>query len=138
MNNEFNNQSFFKSNPTDVLRDFSQQVFNQFSNKSFAVNVYDFDHYYLVEGELPGVTKEDITIKYDNQQLIISASKQVHHDDAHTVTVSERHTGQLERRFDFNDINKKEITATFENGVLSIKLPKQQVSSDDATTISIS
>ncbi len=41
------------------------------------------------------------------------------------------------RRFEFEDVDKDLIKATFEDGVLNIRLPKQQQESEDATTISI-
>ena len=40
-NREFFEQSIFKNNPKDVFRDLGEQVFNQFSSKSFPTNIYN-------------------------------------------------------------------------------------------------
>ena len=39
-NREFFDRAIFKNNPRDVFRDLGEQVFNQFSTKSFPTNVY--------------------------------------------------------------------------------------------------
>ena len=46
-NREFFEQSIFKNNPKDVFRDLGEQVFNQFSSKSFPTNIYNQTNQYL-------------------------------------------------------------------------------------------
>ena len=64
-NREFFDQAIFKNNPRDVFRDLGEQVFNQFSTKSFPTNVYSQKNQYVLEAELPGVKKQDIHLKYE-------------------------------------------------------------------------
>ena len=48
-NREFFEQSIFKNNPKDVFRDLGEQVFNQFSSKSFPTNIYNQTNQYVLE-----------------------------------------------------------------------------------------
>ena len=50
---------------------------------------------------------------------------------------NERSNGELERRFEFDDIDKESIVANYTDGVLYVTLPKQINEDDKATTISI-
>ena len=120
-NREFFDQAIFKNNPRDVFRDLGEQVFNQFSTKSFPTNVYSQKNQYVLEAELPGVKKQDIHLKYEHA----------------TLTISERSSGELVRRFEFEDINKDQIKASYEDGVLVVILPKNVTEEDEGTTITV-
>ena len=59
---------------------------------------------YVLEAELPGVKKQDIHLKYEHA-LTIKVIKQVS-EQTGSVQLSERSSGELVRRFEFEDINK--------------------------------
>ncbi|MFU0767898.1 Hsp20/alpha crystallin family protein [Staphylococcus pasteuri] len=136
-NNDFFNNSFLKNDPTDLFRDLGKQVFNQFSSQAFPVNLYNENDHYLIEAELSGVKKEDISLTFEQHTLTIKANKYIESHNGQTQ-LNERSSGELVRRFEFEDIDKSLIKATFENGILNVRLPKQQQEAEDATTISIS
>ncbi|MCJ1661496.1 Hsp20 family protein [Staphylococcus sp. NRL 18/288] len=88
-NRDFFDQSIFKNNPKDVFRDLGEQVFNQFSSKTFPTNIYNQANQYILEAELPGVNKSEIELTYEHSTLTISVQKHVS-EQTGKVQLSER------------------------------------------------
>ena len=51
--------------------------------------------------------------------------------------ISERASGELVRHFEFNDIDKSQIKASYEDGILVVILPKEVSAQDQSTTITV-
>ena len=84
------------------------------------------DHYELT-ADLPGMTKEDIALHYENGYLTIAASRTESNDekdDAGNYIRRERHTGEVSRSFYIDGIDDANIHAEFKDGVLQVNLPK--------------
>ena len=94
---------------------------------SFKVDVKDSGDHYELSADLPGVTKEDINLRYENGYLTITA---VHNeskdekDDSGNYIRRERHTGEVSRSFYIDGIDDANIHAEFKDGVLQVSLPK--------------
>ena len=94
---------------------------------SFKVDVKDSGDHYELAADLPGVTKEDINLRYENGYLTITA---VHNeskdekDDSGNYIRRERHTGEVSRSFYIDGIDDANIHAEFKDGVLQVSLPK--------------
>ena len=136
MNNDFFNSPFFKNDPSEVFKDLGKQVYNQFSSRTFPTNIYEQSNAYILDAELPGIKKADISLKFEHSTLTIKAYKNINVDNKN-LQLDERTNGELLRRFEFEDINKDAIEASYEDGVLSVTLPKKVYEGDDTTTISI-
>ena len=93
---------------------------------SFRVDVTETDDKYELYAELPGFTKEEITVSYDdNSRLTVSAQHIVEDEDESVKYVCrERKRGKFEREFLVDDIADDEVGVSFENGLLHIVLPK--------------
>lgn len=92
---------------------------------SFRVDVLEIEGRYEVFAELPGFSKEEITVSYDEEcHLTISAERLEVEDEAVKYLCRERRTGKFERVFYIDDIAEDEVNASFENGILHIILPK--------------
>lgn len=79
------------------------------------------DHY-LVSFDTPGVKKEDIKIEVQGNELVISGERHRENTLRH-----ERAYGKFERTFELpTSINADKIEAQYENGVLSVALPKAE------------
>ena len=126
--NQFENQNFFNGNPSDTFKDLGKQVFNYFSTPSFVTNIYETDELYYLEAELAGVNKEDISIDFNNNTLTIKAEQ---------LILDERNFESLMRQFDFEAVDKQHINASFENGLLTITLPKIKPSNETTSSTSI-
>ncbi len=93
---------------------------------SFRVDVLDEEDRYEVFAELPGFTKEEITIAYDEDSHFSISAERLPTELPLKYLCHERRTGKFERSFYVDDIVSEEVTASFENGVLHVILPKQQ------------
>jgi HSP20 family protein len=91
-----------------------------------AVNVAEEENTYRVTAELPGLAEKDIEVTKDGDLLTIKGEKKEEHDQKEKgYFLSERHFGSIERSLRLPDgIDDPKIEATFENGVLTVILPK--------------
>ena len=107
-------------------------------SSSFNTDIKETDNEYLVCAELPGVKKEDISLDFKNNYLIISAKRDEFHDESKGSYIrKERHYGQFSRQIYMPNVKREKICAKFENGELKIILPKQEVSVQNDTKIFI-
>jgi HSP20 family protein len=76
--------------------------------------------------KVPGVSKDSISILFENGTLTIRGTKnKLKTTDNDTVLLNERVTGDFEKKLKIPvKINDSAINATFINGVLTIVLPK--------------
>ena len=93
-----------------------------------AVNVRETEDGYFLELAAPGLVKEDFNISVEKDALVISSEKE---------TTSETEEGKV-RRKEFNyssfkrsftlpkSVDKNAIKASYDNGVLSLVLPKKE------------
>ena len=94
-------------------------------------NIIELENALIIEAELPGVNKEDVSITLNNnQEIIIRGQKKQPKLDKKKVTyyLFEREFGAFYKKIviDFPlDIN--EIQSKMENGVLTIRIPKKPV-----------
>ena len=80
-----------------------------------------------LDAELPGVKKEDLTIKLEDNKLTISGEKKntIENYENKRFFNRERIFGTFEKVFTIQtEINKDNIKAEFENGVLSLTIEK--------------
>ncbi len=92
------------------------------------VNVEETADGLRLTAELPGISREDVSIDLENNVLSISGSKQEERtegDEERRYHVWERRYGSFQRGFTLpRTVQADGIRATFENGVLEINLPK--------------
>lgn len=93
------------------------------------LDVSETDEAYLVKAQIPGAKKEDVKVKIDGNFVSISAEvreeKDAKDDKAKSLT-RELYYGSLSRGFSLaHEIDEKESKASFEQGVLSLTLPKR-------------
>ena len=104
-----------------------------------AVDVIDEEKAYRVTAELPGLTEKDIEITKDGDLLTIKGEKKEEHEEKEKgYFLSERHFGSVERSLRLPEgIDDSKIEATFENGVLTVTLPKTPEAVSKPKTIAI-
>jgi len=96
------------------------------SAPAFRVDISEDDKAFYIDAELPGLTKEQISLIIEDDMLTIKAERKQETDetkkDYHRV---ERMSGSFSRSFNLGEvIDQNTIQADFENGILSIILPK--------------
>lgn len=98
-----------------------------------ATNVTESEHEYTVELATPGMSKEDFNIRIDNEnELVINMEKKASTQEENKE--EQGRTRYLRREFAYSkytqtlilpdDVDKKQIAAKVENGVLYVTLPK--------------
>ncbi|PFO09350.1 heat-shock protein [Bacillus sp. AFS076308] len=125
----------------DVFSDFyNESFFAPFKSDThhFRTDIKDTGDKYLIEAELPGVEKEDITIKYQNNYLTITAKREsAMKEEKDNFIRQEISYGNFARRFYVADINEDAIDATFKNGILTLNCPKVMITNTDKKLIEI-
>lgn len=110
-------------------------VFNPFhSNNVFlvpsgiAVDISDNDTSYTIKANLPGFAQENVEIEmHENVLTIKGNTEKESKEEAPNYLLQERKTGSFCRSFSFREpIESDKSSASFENGVLTIILPKQE------------
>ena len=83
-------------------------------------DVHETDNHYMVSFDMSGVKKDDVKIEMRSNQLVVSGERR-------NEARSGRSYGKFERAFTLPDtINTEKIEAHYEDGVLSIALPKAE------------
>lgn len=125
--NEFNDfERFFEDIFSDTFN--FPSYFN--GSRQMKVDIKDEEKEYVVEAELPGVNKEDINIDlHDNQLTIMVQKDEQINNEKDSYICRERRTSSISRSFYLENVKNEEVNAKFENGLLSIKLPKKEIGS---------
>ena len=129
---------------TQRNQDWLPSVFNNFFDTDFmpkvsctapAINVIEKPGEYDVELAAPGMTKDDFKVTLDeDENLVVALEKKTEtHEGDNSDAKDAGH--YLRREFSYTkfhqtlllpeDVNREKITATVENGVLTVVLPKK-------------
>lgn len=82
---------------------------------------------YVVEAEMPGIKKEDITLICEKGVLTITAKQGEETKEGKDGYIRrERCIGETSRRFALKNITEEQISAKLEDGVLYVTLPKRE------------
>lgn len=103
-------------------------------------DVYEKDQALLFETELPGVKKDEISIKFEDDKLVISGElKRNEEIDRESYFRVGRRYGRFQRSFPLpaDLIQKDEIKARFEDGILTITAPMKESIVENAKPIEI-
>lgn len=93
-----------------------------------AFDVHEADTAYTVTTDLPGITADNIDIKFHDNVLTINAELAQHEaEEGEKVLLRERVYGRFTRSLRLpQPIDGDNIEAAFDNGVLTLTLPKSE------------
>lgn len=93
-----------------------------------AVELRETDEAYLLRAELPGVRREDIELKLEDDLVVLRGKKEVQEEQDQADSKlhrSEMSFGSFERRFQLpTELDLEAAEAVYQDGVLSVRLPK--------------
>ncbi|MDE6107185.1 MAG: Hsp20/alpha crystallin family protein [Oscillospiraceae bacterium] len=130
------------NNLFDTFDSFARDFFRK-SNAdlpAFRTDIRDAGDSYVLDAELPGFNKEDITLDLKDGILTITAAHSESSEsqsDNGTYIRRERRYGSFQRSFDVTGIEESGITAGYQNGVLTLTLPKAKPAEPEVRRISI-
>jgi len=119
----------------DVFADFFDNFFDSDLLPSAgklapAVDISEHKDKYTVKADLPGLKQEDVKVELDDGVLKISGdrkSEREEKDETKKYHYYERTYGAFERRFVLpRDTDAEKIDAKYENGVLTVDIPKTE------------
>lgn len=106
----------------------------------FKTDITDEGDHFLLEADMPGFDKNDIKLDVSGDTLTIKAerlTKNKTEDKKDRYVCSERSYGSYSRSFDITGIDAKGIKAKYNNGVLSLTLPKKVEKQPESTSVEI-
>lgn len=116
-------------------------MYKMSSFRSMRTDIVETDKDWKFTVELPGYDKKDISVKLEDSVLLITASKDEESTKENAegkVIYSERHTGSCSRRFTVpSTVKKSDISAHFENGILTVNVLKEVKQEEEDFSISI-
>ena len=103
------------------------------------IDVTENDGSYTVKAEVPGVEKNDIDVSIHGNQVTINAEvkRETKRKDGEEDLYTERYYGKVYRSFGLpNEVDSAKANAHYENGVLTLTLPKRDNGSTRKLTVS--
>ena len=125
-----NNYLIKRNNSTfDALDDAFNSLFKpMFFEEKYNVmktDIRENEKSYLMDVEIPGFDKKDLSLSLEKGYLTISAEKKDCSDKKEVYLRRER-SCRVSRTYYVGDVNRDLIKAKYENGVLEIEIPKKE------------
>lgn len=105
----------------NYLRLFDNRADNNFMN----TDIIEKENNYVLKIEIPGISKDSISIDYENENLNIKVVRQDENDENDNYLKREIYYGEYSRKFYVGNIHEEEIEANYDNGILTIIIPKE-------------
>ena len=104
------------------------------------VNVYEYDDKVGIVAEIPGLDKKQLNIEVEEGVLTISGDKHaIHEEDGATVLRRELKASSFKRSFQLGELlDDSKVDANFNDGILSISIPKTEPEKPKKTCVKIS
>ena len=85
---------------------------------------------YILDIDLPGFEKEELSMRYENDTLLFDAKKVEKETDYTKKYIMRERTRTVSRTYHLPLINKAQIVTKFEHGVLHVEIPKKEPETD--------
>ena len=112
------------------MRHADRALYGKNAAREMKTDVHEHEDHYEVDIDLPGFKKDEIDLSLQNGYLTVSATKGVDKEETTKkgkLIRQERYAGSLQRSFYVGDaLTEEDIAARFENGVLSLNVPKME------------
>lgn len=117
----------------DIIRS-SRRVFDNFfddfpttTKGLMTTDIKERTNSYIFEVDLPGFNKDDIKVSIKNNYLTIEATKdQTEENKDEKFIRRERQFGSYRRSYYVGNVEMENLNAKYENGILSIEVPKEK------------
>ena len=93
-----------------------------------AMDLAEAENEFVLRADLPGLTEEDVNIEVDDNVLTISGERKAEQEDRKEGFYRvERSYGSFRRSLTLpENVDPETVKATFENGVLEVRVPKPE------------
>lgn len=98
-------------------------------------DIVETDDELALYGDLPGVAKDDLDVRFENGELTVQAKVASRHTE-HEFLYGEYGIGDFHRSFSIDEtIDAEKISAQLHNGVLTLHLPKVETAKPRRITV---
>jgi HSP20 family protein len=93
-----------------------------------AMDLVETDDHFVLRADLPGLTKDEVTIELEDRVLTVSGERKAEHEDRHEGYYRvERAFGSFSRSLTLPaGVEPDAVEASFDNGVLEVRIPKPE------------
>ena len=93
-----------------------------------AMDLVETDEHFVLKADLPGLGEGDVSIEVEDNVLTVSGERKAEHEDKREGYVRvERSYGAFRRSLTLPEgIDPEAVTASFDNGVLEVRIPKPE------------
>lgn len=143
MNNENkrnNELDFFD----DAFGGFFKPLFYEEKHHSMKTDIKETENSYVLDIEVPGFDKKDVNVSLENGYLTVSAQKKTceggendEKDKKKENYIRRERSCSVSRSYYVGDVDKEAVKAKYENGVLTIDIPKEKPALPESHSIVI-
>ena len=112
-----------------AMKDAEKKLYGHKANHVMKTDIKEMNNGYELVVDLPGFKKDEVQVQLKDGYLTISAAKGLDKDEEDkkgNYIRRERYAGGTSRSFYvFNGVKNEDVHAKFENGVLSLSIPKK-------------
>lgn len=124
--------SLFSSTLENLFDDYFPSVSSMFGDERMSpdIEIKETDEKLIVRAELPGMTRDDISVELNDSILTLSGEKKIEKTEEkekfHRTEIS---YGSFRRSFQVPmEVDAENIDANFKDGILTIDIPKVETS----------
>ncbi len=121
-NNDGNGLDFFD----EAFNSFFKPMFYDDKLDAMRTDIKETDNGYVMDVEIPGFDKKDVNLSLKDGYLTIAAEKNTTEENKKENYVRRERSTSLSRSYYVGDVSKEDVKAKYENGVLTIEIPKEQ------------
>ena len=103
-----------------------------------AMDLVETDEDFILRADLPGLSEQDVNIELEDSVLTISGERKAEHEERKEGYYRvERASGNFSRSLTLPEgVDPEGVRATFDNGVLEVRIPKPEQRKPRKVTIS--
>lgn len=111
----------------------------EWESRAPRVDIREEEGRYLLEAELPGYSEKEVHLRIEENLLVLEASREAEKDEKEPgYLVRERSSSTYKRSFVLpKDVDSSKISASMNNGVLSLELKKSEAAKPKTIEIKV-
>ena len=125
-------------NLKDRVCEYGKELVRSMDDKQYATEVKESPKEFTVSMDAPGMKKEDFKVEVDGASLLIAGSRLASESAEEKTTYSERVYGDFSKKVSLDQTaDMKSAVAKYENGILTMVIPKKAEFVDEKKPIMI-
>lgn len=117
----------YYADPANLIESFFNNAFTpmRYTHNVLKVDIRETENAYLLEADLPGVTKDQIVLDIQDETLTIRVNRDEQTEQKEENYICrERRSSTIARSFGLGGVDADKISAKLADGVLTLTLPK--------------